>query len=94
MKELEQNKEELRKMKESFHSKVEELEKENSWTSKVIPSEEVRVIFFKCIKFINPTECCKKSVWKFGRGWRSLGLQVCANDIMWYDLLPIIIVNP
>ena len=46
MKELEQNKEELRKIKESFDSKLEELEKENSQSPKVKPSGEVRVSFF------------------------------------------------
>ena len=46
MKELEQNKEELRKMKESFDSKLEEMEKDNSWSRKVNPSGEVRVSFF------------------------------------------------
>ena len=49
MKELQQNKEELRKMKESFHDKLEELEKENSRTSKVIHSEEVRVSFLSAL---------------------------------------------
>ena len=46
IKELEQNKEELRKMKESFDSKLEEMEKDNSWSRKVNPSGEVRVSFF------------------------------------------------
>lgn len=46
MKELEQIKEELRKMKESFNSTLEEMEKENSWSPKVKASGEDRGSFF------------------------------------------------
>ena len=66
IKELEQNKEELRKIKELFDSKLEELEKKIVNRLKLSLQEKLELVsFFKCIAlimFINSTECCTKSV--------------------------------